>query len=1170
FSNDPSASITGNLDGQSGDLTLEGDEINIGGTIDGTGNLTIQSKTATQAIAIGGADSNSNSTLDFTEINSISNNFTSITIGREDSSGGITVASAVNFNGPVLTLRSPNGSSINVNAAITGNGNTSVTLNGATNLNANIATSNQNITLNGNTTLAAPVTFNTDGGAINFNGTVNGNQNFTLAAGTGSINFNNAVGNNTPVGSGTGAAITINSGNTTFNSTLNTASGLTINSDVTFKDNVTLATGDTPTTLNGNVTLDGLNFQSGGNATFGNDATAQITLSTDNVSITTTANNSNLVFNGAVDGSPNLNLQTNGTGNITFNSAVGSQTPVGDIQANSTGTTRFNSTVQAASLTTNTGGETQLNGNVTTTGTLGQNYGDNLRIDNSITLNSGNGPVNFSSTVNSQTGEANDLTVNANNISFTGDVGNLAPLDILTLNSASNVNTQAINATHLTVTAEGDMNTSDINTSSTTETGGTINLTSKSGVISTGNLNSSSTSGGEIFLNAFSAITTGAINTSGSVGDGGNVTLDPIGDIQVVSINAQGGKSGRGGDVDISAGQFFRATSIFSDRNGTQASISTAGGNGSGDIIIRHGGNGQTSFEVGDGTTNGTAGAITSGDFTIAPTQSFPFTHTEGNIQIISIDPPINLSEPPNNPPEPSINPPEPLNNPPEPSINPIDINKPAQISEPSVQDNSELFEESEPSVQDNSELFEEAPIFIVDNSSTKEAIDNKIRKQEESLTNEFENYLGISDTPTVTLEQAQATLKQIEQATGIKPALIYAVFVPTTAPSPSNGSKSQPKPTSKEPESLWQFNSFGLSSTPVPNPSPDQTARDDDELELVLVTAEGQPIRGRVAGVTRKQVIDLTKKLRQAVTDISIPRPYLPLAKNLYRWLVAPLESQLEAQQINNLVFTTDSSLRSIPLAVLHDGSEFIIQRYSVSLMPSLSLTDTRYVPLKNLKVLAMGASQFTDQNPLPAVPFELSLIAEKLWSGQVFLNQAFTLDNLKQARATVPFGILHLATHGEFKPGKPSNSYIQFWDTKLQLDQLRQLKLNDPPVELLVLSACRTALGDEQAELGFTGLAVQAGVKSALGSLWYVSDEGTLGFMTQFYQQLQEAPIKAEAMRQAQLAMIRGEVRLEGGQLITPSGSIPLPPELAQLEDKQLTHPYYWSAFTLIGNPW
>jgi CHAT domain-containing protein len=126
------------------------------------------------------------------------------------------------------------------------------------------------------------------------------------------------------------------------------------------------------------------------------------------------------------------------------------------------------------------------------------------------------------------------------------------------------------------------------------------------------------------------------------------------------------------------------------------------------------------------------------------------------------------------------------------------------------------------------------------------------------------------------------------------------------------------------------------------------------------------------------------------------------------------------------------------------------------------------------------------------------------------------------------------------------------------------------NPPVELLVLSACRTALGNEQSELGFAGLAVQSGVKSALGSLWFVSDEGTLALMTQLYQQLKLAPIKAEALRQAQLAMMKGQVRIAGDQLVSSGESVTLPPELAKQRGKNFQHPYFWAGFTMIGSPW
>jgi CHAT domain-containing protein len=216
------------------------------------------------------------------------------------------------------------------------------------------------------------------------------------------------------------------------------------------------------------------------------------------------------------------------------------------------------------------------------------------------------------------------------------------------------------------------------------------------------------------------------------------------------------------------------------------------------------------------------------------------------------------------------------------------------------------------------------------------------------------------------------------------------------------------------------------------------------------------------------------------------------------------------------------------------------------------------------------MGAATFTNQAPLPAVPVELRTIAGGLWPGQVYLNDTFTAATLVEARQANAYPIVHLATHGEFRNGPLGDSYIQFWDQRLGLDQMAQLRLNEPPLELLVLSACRTALGGETAELGFAGLAVKAGVKSALASLWQVSDAGTAGFMVAFYSSLRSAPFKAQALQQAQLAMLRGEVsqNRSQGTLQWAGGVVPMPPEALTGED--LRHPYYWAAFTLVGNPW
>lgn len=344
------------------------------------------------------------------------------------------------------------------------------------------------------------------------------------------------------------------------------------------------------------------------------------------------------------------------------------------------------------------------------------------------------------------------------------------------------------------------------------------------------------------------------------------------------------------------------------------------------------------------------------------------------------------------------------------------------------------------------------------------------------------------------------------------------------------------------------------------------------EQLELVLVTPEGKPIHKRVVEANREALQRQVKQLTKSIVNpvLRDTKQYIPPAQQLYQWMIAPLEADLQAQQIDTLIFCVGGGLRTVPFAALHDGKQFLIEKYSFSRIPAFKLTNTIYADLRNSPVLAMGASKFQDQNPLPAVPIELSTITKTLWRGKSFLNQDFTLANLQSQRTKQPFKIIHLATHADFKPGEPSNSYIQFWDKKLTLDQMRQLPWNNPPLELLVLSACETAIGDEQAELGFAGLAVQSRAKTAIASLWKVSDEGTLGLMTQFYQALKTAPIKAEALRQAQISMIRGEVRMAGGKLQTPRETIPLPTELAILGDTDFSSPYYWAAFTMVGSPW
>nr|MDJ0517752.1 CHAT domain-containing protein [Trichodesmium sp. MO_231.B1] len=344
------------------------------------------------------------------------------------------------------------------------------------------------------------------------------------------------------------------------------------------------------------------------------------------------------------------------------------------------------------------------------------------------------------------------------------------------------------------------------------------------------------------------------------------------------------------------------------------------------------------------------------------------------------------------------------------------------------------------------------------------------------------------------------------------------------------------------------------------------------EQLQIILYTKDGEPIIKTIPNANHKQLKRLVKKLRYQIINYDTDS-YLTPAQQLYDWLIAPISAELAAANIDTLLFSMDEGLRTLPVAVLHDGEQFLIEKYSVSLIPSVSLMDTNYRPLQDTRVLAMGASEFTSESPLPAVPIELETISQQLWQGSKFINEEFTRNNLLNERKKYPYPIIHLATHAEFLPGPPSTSYIQLWGSeKIKLDQIRELGWSQPAVDLLVLSACKTAVGGKNAELGFAGLAVAAGVKSALASIWYVSDEGTLGLMTEFYTHLNNAQIKAEALRQAQLTMLRGEVVIADGELRGSGtrGAVVLPSALGNVENNNLSHPYYWAAFIMIGSPW
>lgn len=340
------------------------------------------------------------------------------------------------------------------------------------------------------------------------------------------------------------------------------------------------------------------------------------------------------------------------------------------------------------------------------------------------------------------------------------------------------------------------------------------------------------------------------------------------------------------------------------------------------------------------------------------------------------------------------------------------------------------------------------------------------------------------------------------------------------------------------------------------------------DGVSICLLTGDRPTVGVKVFDTDEQSLISTAQMFSRQVSDPNNLN-YRETGKKLYDWLIAPLAAELAARDIDTLIFCAGPRIRSLPFAALYDGENFLAEKYAITRIPGFNLTEWGRTDLSQANILAMGSSQFTDAEPLPGVALEIANITPQPWPGIVLLNREFTVENLQAARQQQNFPLVHLATHAEFNSGSPADSYIQFINSRLNLKEMRSLQWRDPPVDLLVLSACTTALGNPQAELGFVGLALQSGVKSALGSLWRVSDLGTMALMSEFYWQLRAKSLKAEALQQAQIRMINGEISLDAGELQTSRGAIAVGKQSLISGNPELSHPYYWASFSLIGNP-
>jgi CHAT domain-containing protein len=314
------------------------------------------------------------------------------------------------------------------------------------------------------------------------------------------------------------------------------------------------------------------------------------------------------------------------------------------------------------------------------------------------------------------------------------------------------------------------------------------------------------------------------------------------------------------------------------------------------------------------------------------------------------------------------------------------------------------------------------------------------------------------------------------------------------------------------------------------------------DRLELLVNLPTGLkrfPVRVRADRLT-EEVRAFRKTLEKRTT-----REYLPHARQLYQWLIDPLQTELKSLNVGTLVFVPDGPLRTIPMAALHDGEKFLVSKYALATTPGLDLTDPHPIKRERVKVLTAGVSDSVQGfPPLPFVPNELDAI-KRLFGGDRLLNQEFLVAALEKKLQDQKFNVVHIASHGEFA-GEVEKTFLLTFDDKLTMDRLDQyvglFRFRDDPLELLVLSACETAAGDDRAALGLAGIAIKAGARSALATLWVINDESTSILVTEFYRQLQDPGVsRAVALQRAQMKL---------------------------LEDKRYQHPGYWSPFLLINN--
>lgn len=312
--------------------------------------------------------------------------------------------------------------------------------------------------------------------------------------------------------------------------------------------------------------------------------------------------------------------------------------------------------------------------------------------------------------------------------------------------------------------------------------------------------------------------------------------------------------------------------------------------------------------------------------------------------------------------------------------------------------------------------------------------------------------------------------------------------------------------------------------------------------LEVLVALPDGTMRRATVP-VGQAQVEQVARRFRLALERNA---GFMEPSRQLYDWIIRPVSDVLDPRTIDTLAVVPDGVLRNIPFAALHDGSGYLVERLAVAALPSLILTDTGDGPPVHQRVLLAGLSEAVQGfSELPGVVREIDVLHEREAGATVLTNEAFNAEAVERALEREPYTILHFATHGVFG-STPAESFILTHGGPFSLDRLETAvkfsQYRDQPLDLLVLSACSTAAGDDRAALGLAGVAVKAGARSAIAALWRVNDQVPARLMSSLYENLSRpSATKAGALRLAQMDM---------------------------MQDLTYASPSFWAPFVLIGS--